>query len=155
MRIGDVYFVKFRFEEDDTLYKSRPAVIALCDAENESNSFVALKITTKERRYDVNTVRIMDRESAGLDKVSYVRCDKVEILNKNDIISDLGTNGKLGSLSYRDLVSIREKIENNLKDCEYICKALRYAESRAKYEEAHYKEYNSKDYEDTEEYQEV
>lgn len=72
---GDVWRLEFAFEEDPSLSKRRPVVVAVVDKSAERA--VVVKVTGHgPRREFPGEVRLADWRGAGLSKPSTVRCSK-------------------------------------------------------------------------------
>ena len=78
---------------------------------NDSQSFIGLKCTSRERPYDPFSYKLMDWEQGGLLQESSVRCDKPLFLQRSSIKCRTGKDGnyelsELGEVSSRDLMEI-------------------------------------------------
>ena len=94
MQLGDIYIVPFPFE-NEKIIKVRPAVVVEI---NEDKCTLA-KITTKERAYDNSSVTLASWQDAGLDKQSYVRCDKAAEFD----LKNIPDGYKIGQMQKSDL----------------------------------------------------
>lgn len=93
MNKGEVWFAKFRYEDDPSKYKYRPVVI-LDNGNVEALKVLVVKVTTKEREEDVP---IIYWEEANLRFKSFARTAKFLLLDKEDF------KYKIGDLHLDDL----------------------------------------------------
>ena len=72
---GDVWKLEFAFEEDPSISKKRPVVVAVVEESN--GRAVVVKVTGHgPRREFPGEIKLRDWEGAGLSKPSTVRCSK-------------------------------------------------------------------------------
>lgn len=118
MKIGDIYCLNYPFEEDISKSKERPAMILVVS--KNQNDFYALKITSVKRNHYIHDVPIKDWKDAGLSSPSYVRCDKLQSFIKDDIVTSVGKNGYIGTMSLDDQKSIAIAFKEYAKEVDYI-----------------------------------
>ncbi len=102
LKEGQVRQVDFEYEEDPTMSKERPAVVALLREENDD--VLLVKITSHgPRKESPGEVVIKDWKEAGLKHKSTARCSKTMIAKAKDIEgSELR-----GSLSEPDFEAVK------------------------------------------------
>lgn len=105
MNIGDVYFVSYPFDDDESKCKVRPVVVCLI-AKDEYGGFYGTKLTSSDRSKKEFCYKLKDWKSAGLDKPTYALCDQFNSFNSTDIIKTSFEDGRMGKLSERDLSSL-------------------------------------------------
>lgn len=105
MEKGDILFVKFRYQEVNTL-KERPCLVLIVDKE-ENGGMYGVKITGTERKGRFN-YPLDDWKSVGLRKPSYVICNRIEYIGYDDIVKRRGTEEpyKIGHLKDTDYENI-------------------------------------------------
>lgn len=128
MEIGDVYLVNFHYEENARFAKLRPAVCILINSSNDE--FAALKVTSKERAYDSNSIKLSDSSAAGLNVQSFVRCNKIEFFRQSDVLA------RLGNLSESDLKSVIVGFNNYYAKLSEINQNIRQAQPEPEQSEA-------------------
>ena len=96
LRDGDVWLVKYQFEDDLTQFKIRPVVIiqgmAMC--------MVGYKMTSQPKRNN-NEYVVKDLDKAGLPKKTVIRTSKFIPLSEKIMVR------KLGELSTADLAGFK------------------------------------------------
>jgi mRNA interferase MazF len=90
--IGDIYKVLIYFEDDETQYKSRPAVIINIQ---EDKYFTIAEITSippnvPPKYYDSFKVPIYKYSEAGLNRMSYVKANKLHKIVEDKLYEFLG-----------------------------------------------------------------
>lgn len=86
MNRGEVWFAKFRYEEDPSKYKYRPVVI-LDNGNVQEFKVLVVKVTTKER---IEDVPILYWQDANLRFKSFARTAKFLLLDKEDFKYKIG-----------------------------------------------------------------
>lgn len=108
MKIWEIWFAKFPFEEDPSIEKERPVIILNVDP----LEVLSVKVTSHNvRNKDEYDIAIEHWQEAGLRKPSVARISKVMFLDNNKF------EYKIGTLHEDDQTSIfakyREYIEKN------------------------------------------
>ena len=106
---GEVWFVGFPYEEDDSKISNRPVVVL----DEDTLGVLSVKVTKhKVRVDDAYDTPILYWAQAGLRFASTARVSKVMNLNPDDFIF------KIGALHPDDLQKIEEKYIQYMKDKE-------------------------------------
>lgn len=99
--VFEVWFVRFRFEDDPTQYVERPALVI---QERDGNAYALMmritKNVTRRAQYDVI---LDDWAEAGLRMPSAVRCDKLMRVSTDDVV---WRRPRFGALSRRDALKV-------------------------------------------------
>ena len=107
MKIWEVWFADFPFEEDQTIVKKRPVIILNI----EPLEVLSVKVTSKQMRVeDKYDTPIVHWQYAGLKKPSVARISKTMFLDKGKF------KLKIGTLHDEDKVSILTKYTQFLKE---------------------------------------
>lgn len=103
----EVWRIPFAFEEDPSLIKERPVVIA--GVSQDRAVALALKVTGHGPRPEYpGEVRILDWEAAGLSKPSTVRCSK----QLEYPLSGFTVATRYGKLSANDAAAVKAAVES-------------------------------------------
>lgn len=106
---GDIVFVNFPFEEDGTIYKSRPCLVLAVDDENKK--FLAAKITTTplNRSWAVELKQgTEDMKTGSLRSESWINLNRREWIPYSDYIF------KIGSINADILLRVMQKMQNKI-----------------------------------------
>ena len=107
MRVWEIWFADFPFEEDATISKKRPVIILNV----EPLEVLSVKVTSQEvRNADEHDTPIRYWSEAGLNKPSIARISKTMFLDKHSFIH------KIGTLHDDDKISILTKYTEYLKN---------------------------------------
>lgn len=107
MNKGEVWFVEFPLEEDESKSINRPVVVL----DENILGVLSVKITKhKARKEDPYDTPIIYWEEAGLRMASTARVAKVTLLTKDSFIF------KIGDLHHEDLKKIEEMYKKFLRD---------------------------------------
>jgi mRNA interferase MazF len=71
----------------------RPAVVVSADLLNESRAGVVVVVPITTRNRGLPSHIEIDRDSSGLDEVSYAKCEDVKSISQQRLISRLGVAG--------------------------------------------------------------
>ena len=123
MNVGDVYYIDFPYDDNPEQSKKRPAVVILAVVP-EQDSISVLKITTQEHHGKYN-VPILDLKSAGLNRNSYVQCNRLETVSKERIVSlRYNPSGYYGTLCKQDLENVQNKFAEYYADISLTAQAI-------------------------------
>lgn len=107
MRVWEIWFAEFPYEEDATIIKNRPVIILNV----EPLEVLSVKVTSHNvRDKDKYDIPIQFWSEAGLNKPSIARISKTMFLDKQNFIH------KIGTLQDDDKVSILTKYTEYLKE---------------------------------------
>lgn len=107
MRVWEIWFADFPYEEDATTTKKRPVIILNV----EPLEVLSVKVTSRDVRYeDKYDTPIQHWSEAGLDKPSIARIAKTMFLDKQNFVH------KIGTLHDDDKISILTKYTEYLKN---------------------------------------
>lgn len=107
MRVWEIWFAEFPYEEDALIVKSRPVVILNV----EPLEVLSVKVTSQDiRDNDKYDTPIIHWQEAGLNKPSVARISKTMLLDKHKF------KHKIGTLHNDDKVSILIKYTEYLKE---------------------------------------
>ena len=107
MRVWEIWFADFPFEEDATVIKKRPVIILNV----EPFEVLSVKVTSQSvRDKDNYDTPIQHWREAGLNKPSIARISKTMYLNKQNFIH------KIGTLCDEDKITILTKYTEYLKN---------------------------------------
>lgn len=107
MRVWELWFADFPFEEDPTIIKKRPVIILNV----EPLEVLSVKVTSKQARtVDKYDTPIVHWQYAGLSKPSVARISKTMFLDKNKF------KAKIGTLHDEDKVSVLTKYTQYIKE---------------------------------------
>ena len=101
---GEVWLVKYRFEEDLTVFKIRPVVVI----NNQAVSIHGYKMTSQPMRSSKEYL-IKDLHKAGLPKKTVIRTSKFIPLDAKILVR------KLGELSMADLAGFKALLHKQQK----------------------------------------
>jgi len=102
-QLFEVCRIAFRYEDNPTVVKERPVIIADIDRASSSALVMAIKVTSHAIRPGVpGEVQLQDWLAEGLTKPSVARCTKRAILQ----LSDFQNNYCYGRLSERDKAAV-------------------------------------------------
>lgn len=103
--VFDVWYVRFRFEDNPTQFVERPAlVIQECDGNVYA---LMLRITKNVSRRAPYDVVLDDWREAGLRMPSAVRCDKIMKVGASDVV---WSKPRFGALSEHDAERVIEML---------------------------------------------
>lgn len=106
MRVWEIWFAEFPFEEDPTIVKERPVIILNV----EPLEVLSVKVTSHEvRDKDQYDTPILYWKEAGLNKPSVARISKTMLLDKQNF------KNKIGTLHNDDKVSVLTTYTEYLK----------------------------------------
>lgn len=105
MRVWEIWFAEFPYEEEPTILKSRPVIILNV----EPLEVLSVKVTSQSVRDKYDTPIVYWQE-AGLNKPSIARIAKTMMLDKQNF------KNKIGTLHDDDKVSILTKYTQYLKE---------------------------------------
>ena len=88
INIKDIVFVKYPFEEDPSIVKSRPALVIDKDIDNLKVLVVKVTKTLPRDRFDY---RIVEWMKANLKFESTARASKIQAIKVEDIDKKIGT----------------------------------------------------------------
>lgn len=103
--IGEVCWVQFPYSDKNEV-KRRPAIVI----DEYTMAILAMYVTTKNKPDNPYSIPIEDWKSAGLNRESWTRIDK--IIN----IDEYNIDFKIGVLSQRDLVKIMQLVREILSN---------------------------------------
>ena len=103
--IGEVWWVQFPYSDKNEV-KRRPAIVI----DEYTMAILAMYVTTKNKPDNPYSIPIEDWKSAGLNRESWTRIDK--IVNIEECNIDL----QIGLLSQRDLVKIMQLVREILSN---------------------------------------
>ena len=107
MRVWEIWFADFPYEEDATITKKRPVIILNV----EPFEVLSVKVTSQDvRDEDKYDTPIQYWSEAGLNKPSIARISKTMFLDKQSFIH------KIGTLHNDDKISILTKYTDYLKE---------------------------------------
>ncbi|AVB12165.1 type II toxin-antitoxin system PemK/MazF family toxin [Bacillus subtilis] len=112
-QVGDIYLVEVAFEDDPSKSKERPVVVIDVDEQDNITVLAISEITSQgpknpPKYFDQFKTPINKWKQAGLDKMSYVKANKV------NIIEEQALKKHLGSMEFEDLYRAIKKIEETL-----------------------------------------
>lgn len=107
MRVWEIWFAEFPYEEDATIIKNRPVIILNV----EPLEVLSVKVTSHDvRNKDKYDIPIQFWKEAGLNKPSIARISKTLFLDRQSFVH------KIGTLLDDDKVSIFTKYAEYLKE---------------------------------------
>lgn len=107
MRVWELWFADFPFEEDPAIVKNRPVIILNV----EPFEVLSVKVTSKQiRNTDKYDTPIVHWQYAGLTKPSVARISKTMFLDKDKF------KVKIGTLHDEDKLSVLTKYTQYLKE---------------------------------------
>lgn len=107
MRVWEIWFADFPYEEDATITKKRPVIILNV----EPFEVLSVKVTSQDvRDEDMYDTPIQYWSEAGLDRPSVARISKAMFLDKQNFIH------KIGTLHNDDKIAIFTKYAEHLKN---------------------------------------
>jgi mRNA interferase MazF len=93
VRRGEVWLVDFGDPTGREQAGRRPAVVISSDLLNDSRAGVAVVIPITTAYRDLPSHVEIDRDSSGLDEVSYAKCEDVKSISDHRLVGRLGAVG--------------------------------------------------------------
>lgn len=90
-RRGEIWLIDFRDPVGREQAGLRPAVVVSADALNESQAGVVVVIPTTTSRRGLPSHVEIEPGASGLDEISYAKCEDVQSVSEQRLITRLGT----------------------------------------------------------------